>query len=284
MAESQLKRTANSDTLFNRALVALILLPPGLMLAYLGGWFYVALVSIILGLAADEFVRMLQIEGWKPLRWVTVAATILAPMVFPAYGFQGSAAVLTSAVMVSMTYHLISYEKGNDQAATEFAVTLSPIIYIGWLGIYLVGLRFIPDGFWWLLTVLSGVWIADVTAYLVGVRIGRHKMTRRLSPKKSWEGYLAGIPAAIIVTALLCLLWRNFGAGVEVTPLRGALLGGLVSTLSILGDLGESMIKRQAGVKDSSQLLPGHGGAFDRIDSGLWAGVIGYYMITLFFY
>lgn len=283
MAEFQSKRAAKPDTLLNRVLVILCLLPPLMLLTYLGGWFYTILVSLILGLAADEFVKMQQIEGWKPVRWISVIATILVAIAQAAFGFQGSAAVLTGAVLVSMTYHLISFEKGSDQAATDFGSTLLPIVYLGWLGGYLIALRHLPDGLWWLLTVVTGIWLADIAAYMVGVRIGRHKMTKRLSPKKSWEGYLAGIPISIIGTALFCLLWRSLGAGAEVTPLRGALLAGVIATFSILGDLGESMFKRQAGVKDSSDLLPGHGGAFDRIDSGLWAGVIGFYIITLFF-
>jgi phosphatidate cytidylyltransferase len=109
-------------------------------------------------------------------------------------------------------------------------------------------------------------------------------MTPRLSPKKSWEGYLAGIVFSVVGTTLLALAWRNFTApDTLITPLRAGLLGFILGVLTILGDLGESMIKRQVGVKDSGKLLPGHGGAFDRIDSWLWAGVIAYYVITWLF-
>ena len=109
-------------------------------------------------------------------------------------------------------------------------------------------------------------------------------MSPRLSPKKSWEGYLGGILLAIPGTALLTLLWRVWaGTATTVTPLHGALLGLIMGALTILGDLGESMLKRQVGVKDLGNLLPGHGGAFDRIDSWLWGAVIGYYVIVFVF-
>jgi len=115
------------------------------------------------------------------------------------------------------------------------------------------------------------------------VRIGKHKMTVRLSPKKSWEGYLAGIVVAIPGTMFLAILWNALGAGPTITPLRAGFVAAVLAAVTILGDLGESMIKRQVGMKDSSHLLPGHGGVFDRIDSWLWGGVIGYTLITLLF-
>jgi phosphatidate cytidylyltransferase len=175
----------------------------------------------------------------------------------------------------------VEYERGQDQASTDFSVTLAGGFYLGWIGAYLISLRNLPEGVWWVLTVLPAVWLADSGAYLVGSRFGRHKMTARLSPKKSWEGYIGGILVATLVTPLLCLLWKVWaGPATSVTPLSGAILGLVLGVFTVLGDLGESMIKRQVGKKDSGSLLPGHGGVFDRIDSWLWAGVIGYYLVV----
>jgi phosphatidate cytidylyltransferase len=180
-----------------------------------------------------------------------------------------------------MTYHLLAYERGRDQAATDFSITLSGAFYIGWLGAYFVSLRQLPDGFWWIMLVLPTVWTADTAAYFIGRSFGRHRLSPRLSPKKSWEGYLAGVVFGTLSGAFLAALWnRVAGSPLGFTPLEGAVLGLLISTLTTLGDLGESMIKRQCGMKDSSHLLPGHGGFFDRIDSWLWTAVIGYYAIV----
>ncbi len=115
-------------------------------------------------------------------------------------------------------------------------------------------------------------------------------MSKRLSPKKSWEGYFAGIVFATLGTAGLALLWQylagvwpgSLESATLITPLNAALLGLIVSVLTPLGDLGESMIKRQFGAKDSGNLLPGHGGVFDRIDSWLWAGILSYFVIFYF--
>jgi phosphatidate cytidylyltransferase len=113
----------------------------------------------------------------------------------------------------------------------------------------------------------------------IGMGFGKHLMTPRLSPKKTWEGYFGGVLTGILGGIALAALWGRFTP--EITLWKGALAGVLLSVLTPLGDLGESMIKRQVGVKDSSHILPGHGGVFDRIDSWLWAAVIGYYMINV---
>ena len=117
-------------------------------------------------------------------------------------------------------------------------------------------------------------------AYFIGVRFGRHRLSPRFSPKKSWEGYWGGILFGTLGTAGLAVLWTSLG-GPVVPWWKGAALGAALSILTTLGDLGESMIKRQAGVKDSSNIIPGHGGVFDRIDSWLWGAAIGYFLICL---
>jgi phosphatidate cytidylyltransferase len=266
-----------------RTAVTLILLPVGLAVIAWGGWLYYGLITLILGLAAYEYVKLFQAGGIQPAGIFVIAATLVLAVQRAASGFDNAHLTISLLILLAMAYHLLQYERGSQRAGTDFAVTLSGFLYIGWMGAYLISLRQLPDGLWWLLTVLLGVWLADIGAYLIGSRFGRHKMTPRLSPKKSWEGYLGGILCSVPVTALLATLWPVWaGPGLAVTPLRAAILALVLSLLTILGDLGESMLKRQVGVKDSGNLLPGHGGVFDRIDSWLWAAVIGYYLILWF--
>jgi len=283
MVESQPRKTARAEPFIKRVLVAVVLLPIGVAAIYSGGWVYTGLIALVLGTAAYEFSALFKASGLRPSIYLAPGATAAIVWARAVYGFEEAAGILSLAILLALAYHLVDYERGRDRAATDFAASGAAILYIGWLGAYLVSLRNLPEGAWWVLTVLPSVWLADSAAYMVGARIGKHKLTKRLSPNKSWEGYLAGIVIAVPGTMLLALLWRALGAGEIVTPLRGALLAGVLSTLTILGDLGESMIKRQVGAKDSGRVLPGHGGVFDRIDSWLWAGVIGYYMISLFF-
>ncbi len=270
--------------MLKRTLVALVLLPIGLAAIYLGGFFYAGVVLLLLFLAALEYVSLFRAGGVQACVYLVAGGTVLLVVGRVINGFQSAPWMISLLILASMAYHLIAYELGREQAGTDFAVTLAGAFYLGWIGAYLITLRNLPEGRWWVLTVLPAVWLADTGAYLVGSQIGRHKMTKRLSPKKSWEGYLGGILLSTLGTALLAWLWQVWaGPGTAITPAHGAWVGFILGALTIFGDLGESMIKRQVGIKDSGNLLPGHGGIFDRIDSWLWAGVIGYYVVAWFF-
>lgn len=264
-----------------RILVTIILLPIGLAAIFAGGWWFTALVGFFMGLAAWEYVKLFRLGGLQPAIILAVGGTLLLLVGRSMNGFASAPWMISLLVLLGMTYHLVSYERGRDQAGSDFAATLAGIFYIGWIGAYFVSLRNLPGGLWWILVVLPAVWFADSGAYFIGKAIGRHPLSPRLSPKKTWEGYVGGIVAGVLLTALLAAIVHLIaGPASSITALRGALVGLVMGIFPTLGDLGESMIKRQMGVKDSGTLLPGHGGAFDRVDSWLWAAVIGYYMIV----
>lgn len=267
--------------MIQRGLVIVLLLPIGLVVVWQDGGWYAALIMLILSLAAWEYASLFRLSGYQPARALIVASAALLSLGRYLNGFESGPWMLSLLLLLSMVYHLMTYERGRDQAATDFSITVGGILYLGWIGAYFVSLRQLPNGKEWLLLVLSAVWAADTGAYLIGSRFGRRALSPRLSPKKTWEGYLAGIFTGVLGAALVGHLWsQQMGAGSAISTQSGALMGLVMGVLPTLGDLGASMVKRQAGAKDSGKLLPGHGGMFDRIDSWLWAAVIGYYLIN----
>lgn len=271
--------------LLKRFLVAVVLLPIGVALILYGEVPYALMIGFILSIAAWEYSRLFRAGDIQPASVLVVLGTLVLVISRFISGWVNIDWLLSLFILVSMAYHLVAFERGRDQAGSDFGVTLAGILYFGWIGAYLISLRELSEGQWWVLMVLPAVWLADSGAYFIGRAIGKHKMSPRLSPKKSWEGYLGGLLFGALGTALLAMLLSLWtGPGSDITPLRGAVMGLIIAILAPLGDLGESMIKRQVGVKDSGNLLPGHGGAFDRIDSWLWAGVIGYYLIVWLVY
>lgn len=130
-----------------------------------------------------------------------------------------------------------------------------------------------------LLLLFILVWVNDTFAYLVGSRVGRHRLWERISPKKSWEGFWGGLVATVLCSAMCGLFASSYFAGYSVWKM--AVIGLIVSVAGTIGDLIESMLKRTVGVKDSSHLIPGHGGILDRIDSILL--VIPTVLVAMFF-
>ena len=189
-------------------------------------------------------------------------------------------------MLAALTWHLVDYERGAATAGTDFAITLAGMFYIGWLGRYFVLLRTLPDGLWWLLTILPSIWLADTGAYAFGRLFGRRfidrPMAARLSPKKTWEGFAGSVLIGALGGSIMATCW-SLAAGPHslLNWGSGALVGGLGGLVGQVGDLGVSMFKRQMGVKDTGTLLAGHGGALDRIDSWLVAGTLGYYFVLL---
>ncbi len=238
------------------------------------------MIGVLLVAAAWEYTHLFQASGYQPAGFLVVGGVALLAL-GRMLNKESSLPLISLLILASMTYHLVAFERGRDLAAIDFGITLGGILYIGFIGAYMIALRNLPNGNWWVFIVLPSVWLADTGAYLIGSSLGRHPMVPRLSPKKTWEGYVGGIVFGTVFTALLTVAWQlGAGPGSGITVWRGAIIGLVMGTLPTLGDLGESMIKRQAHAKDSGKLIPGHGGAFDRIDSWLWAGVIGYYLIT----
>lgn len=245
------------------------------------------LTLLILLLAANEYVNLFQAGAYQASRKLVLASLVLLLIVRQSFGFDWDYFLFPMFVLLSMSVHLYAYEKGRDKAGSDFAITLSAIFYIGVLGAFMLSLRGLPQGQWWLLLTLFSVWVADSAAFFIGRRFGKHKLAPRLSPNKSWQGYLAGIFFAVLTAPLFLKLFENFGLDTEANPsfslANVLILAFIMALLPTLGDLGVSMIKRQMAIKDSGTILPGHGGMLDRMDSWLWAFPISYFLIAQIF-
>ena len=263
--------------LAQRLIVVIVLIPIGALVIAAGGWVLATAAAAVLGFAAWEYWRMFKTGGFQPSAPVLVGSVALLVFARQAFNFSGSDVLLTAFVLITMTVQIAGFGRGSTTSANDFNITLGGILYLGWLGSYLISVRNLPDGMWWLLLVLPATWFGDGAAYFVGSHFGRHKMFPKISPKKSWEGYLGGVAAAALGCMLLASLWQLQAP--QVTPIKGLIVGLVIGVISPLGDFGESMLKRSFGLKDTSQMIPGHGGIMDRIDSWLWAGAIGYYLI-----
>ncbi|MBI9043833.1 MAG: CDP-archaeol synthase [Anaerolineaceae bacterium] len=263
--------------LAKRLLVVFVVVPPFAFLVYKGGWGYSLFWTFFSGVAGWELWRIFKNGGYTPSRLILILGPPLLVMTRFLFGFEYADGFITLLMFVILFFHIYAYEKGLPKAGISFLITIGGLMYLGWLSGYFISLRSLQNGHWWSYLSLVAIWAADSGGYIVGSLIGKHKLARKISPKKTVEGYLGGILFGVVFTGVFAYFFHN--AAPEITIQRGLLLGLIISIVAPMGDLGESIIKRQFGVKDSSKILPGHGGIMDRIDSWLWGIPLCYYLI-----
>lgn len=266
--------------LFERIVVGLILLPFFGLMIYLGGWIFALTMMFILGFSGWEYWRMVRQGGYAPSLYWLVGGILAIVLLTQLWGTPGMDFSFSLIILAVMGISVFGYERGQEHPVTEFAIMTLGLVYLGWMGSHLLPLRALPDGVWWIGVSLPASWFADIGAFFVGSQVGKHRLAPRVSPRKSWEGYLGGLPFAIAWSTGFA--WYAQSYVPAISPLKGALLGILIGLTAPLGDLFESLLKRQFGIKDTSHIFPGHGGMMDRIDTTLWTGVVSYYLIVLF--
>lgn len=235
-------------------------------------WFTI-LVAVWGLLAVFEFYRMVAVSKSSALTYFGLTWTLLF-ILSPHFDYDFLIPLLlTSAVVLSMI--LLVLHPRKERAFIDWVWTVAGMIYVGWLSSYLVALR-LDAGRNWVFFALFTTFGSDTAAFFVGGAIGRHRLAPRISPSKTWEGSIAGVFGAVIVSlVVVTLLGLPLGYG------QAVLLGLLVSIFGQLGDLVESLLKRNMGVKESGKLLPGHGGMLDRMDSIVFAGIVVYYFFLI---
>lgn len=265
-----------------------------LMTRTLSGFFYALLVTAcIFGgavstavlfaamawLSCSEFFRISRMMGRMPNDAVGLAAAALFPLMplLPDPIFTLLLALLM--LVAGVWYVLVPQASVGDVAVTVFAP-----LYTGYLMSSVTQIRTLVspvassslDAGLLTFGVIASIWMSDAAAYFVGSRLGRHKMVPKISPNKTWEGFFGGLAGSVLVWLLMVAI------GIPGVTVPLAVLGGVgVGVVSVLGDLFESRLKRSAGVKDSGNLIPGHGGMLDRSDSILFGCMTAYLILRL---
>jgi len=291
-AASAVSPANNKSSLAARVVSALVLLPVLIALVWWNVWSVVAAVTVAVVICLLELYGAFAAGGYRPrvgLGLCVALALVLATALRPLVAFDLLPLALAGSIMASLIVELTR----NDPviALPAWALTLAGALYVGWLLSHFILLRQldtplapapltalqIEPGAAWLYLVLAITFLQDTAAYFVGRSLGRHKLAPRLSPKKTWEGALGGLAGAIVGSLLAILL-----LGLPISLGLGALLGVVGGIVGPLGDLAESSIKRQVGLKDAGSIIPGHGGVLDRADSLLFTAPALYYLVLLF--
>jgi len=261
--------------LAQRALVAVVGGPVLLALIVLGGAPFVSLVTLASAYGAYELGAALRRAGFAPFSAALIgfaaALPLLAHVAPPEWQELAGALVVVATLTLALAY-------AQRRGLADWAVTLGGALLLGGLLRFVVLLRDRPNGLWWLLAVVLGTWVCDTAAYAVGRLAGRTPLAPWISPKKTREGFVGSLvmtPLALVGIALGAPL---VGLASPIGPLAALPCGIVLAAAATLGDLSESLIKRQCGIKDSGALLPGHGGLLDRMDSVLFSSVAGYGM------
>jgi phosphatidate cytidylyltransferase len=284
--------------MIKRIATAVVLIPLVLLLVLKAPLYVLAIVAgAVAVLAIAEFLRLVTPHGIEALSlatysfvalffvYVIVASTNRTPLVEATAMLYGIALASALAPFVFLTVAMRRANLSSGYSAA--AASTFAFVYIAIPMALLVEIRQQPAGAIWTIYTLLAVWAGDIFAYFVGKSLGRHRMSPRISPKKTWEGALASVLASVIIGTL----WMQHAPAISSSLLRIGLidrrdgmfgleqpqlwpiilLSAMVNIAAQLGDLVESLIKRGAGVKDSGTILPGHGGMLDRIDAMLFA-------------
>lgn len=257
-----------------RVISALIFVPVILLATYFGGFVFAALMLVIAVIGGYEFGKMLEANAYRLFPWIyypTAVLLILLAQMAPADGGLTAAAVFFgfAAAMTLLIFGKIRIDEAavNCLAIIYLPLTLSTAIFMR---------SGMTDGMYLIFLLLLIEWLTDSGAYFIGSAFGKHKLMPTVSPKKSVEGALGGVAAACVGALLLNVF-------TQIAPFWLILIiAVIVSVAGQLGDLCESAVKRWARVKDSGNLIPGHGGILDRFDSMFFAAPVTYLILSIY--
>lgn len=264
-----------------RVIVSVFAIPAIVLISYLGRGYFLSFVLLIAGVSFYEFAVMAKVKSAN----INVNLGILGLIFFILNSYRfffNSVHFLIALLIILLIFELF---RNNGSAILNLSATLLGLVYLGIFGSTLIGIReFYPNidglynrGGYLIISIFATIWICDSAAFFGGTALGKHKLFPRVSPKKSWEGAIFGFVFAILAMILARAVVLDFLSIKDVL-----IIGIIIGLFGQIGDLVESLLKRDAGVKDSSNLIPGHGGIFDRFDSLFFSAPIIYLYLTYF--
>ncbi|MFT4255085.1 MAG: phosphatidate cytidylyltransferase [Caulobacter sp.] len=251
----------NWGNLWTRVASATVLVPTVVAAVWLGGYWFLALALVCVGLLAREWGKISAPKA--PNAVGSVVAVFCAVAVIAAFL---SHFVIAWAVVLAGAFLAGLIARGAVERRADAAYG---VIYIAPAVIAMVWVRSLSDGLWWTLLLFVVTWFADIFAYATGSLLKGPKLWPRISPNKTWSGFVGGLVAATLGAVAVAEL-----AGLRLVWPAAALIGLLGGLATMAGDLWESMLKRRFGVKDSGDLIPGHGGLLDRVDGLMFAAIV----------
>lgn len=254
-----------ASQLGQRLVTGVVLVAVAVAALWVGGLAYGALAAVAILIMFTEWTAMHRLP--LLLRRLGLGLLALVTWLVAVMGTPAEALMLLGGGAGLLALFARRFQPGSGRAMAL------GLLYCGLPAVALVWLRAQPWGFYATLFVMAVVWGADIAAYFTGRALGGPKLAPSISPNKTWSGAIGGLVGALLVAGGLCLLWPGYANGAGALRLAGLALP--LAVLSILGDLYESRLKRRAGVKDSGQILPGHGGVMDRLDGLVPAAVAG---------
>ena len=261
-----------------RNLVNAIGIPAWLFLIWKGGLYYSIFILICSVIALGEFYRLMENKGARPLRWVGMASTVFSADYYYVQPLITAHELLGGVILIIILTSIWELFSLKDNPGQNISATLSGILYVSVLLGTAIDVRQFDHLMNTQLTLalMLSVWICDSAAFILGTLFGKKKIFPMVSPNKSWVGSISGLVAAIsVMVAFHYQGWLG-----DYFSLNDALVFGLISGFfGQLGDFTESLLKRDAGVKDSGSLLAGHGGVLDRFDSLIFAMPLSYLYI-----
>jgi phosphatidate cytidylyltransferase len=253
----------------------------GLALIYSGGWVFTIGVTLILSFALWEFIHLFRNGGYSPNPYPVLVGTVAVMVTtFLDYPLLTSLAYIMSIFAV-LILAIQNYEKQESLAAFNITFELASLLFITFLGSFIIKIRFLPNGLFWIMLSIFPVGLGDIGAFGIGTFYGNHKLAPKISPNKTIEGYIGGVLSAVVGSIAIGAIAHQFVPSITIK--NAVLIGSITGLFAPFGDLSKSIFKRQFHAKDTGNLIPGHGGMLDRIDTWLWASPIAYYLITFLF-